>query len=184
MNFSDDKSKALAEMDWSNQVIISEMDISGWVSDKDELKSKSLEFRNTPIGRRKFRIPSPIRIRKYLSPVLHTPQTPLTPLTPQIPIKSISPNGEKIETLLIKILEKSQQKIKIKDRDNSYFKANRLGIQIPSINYTINLPRPLSMNKTSKQVKSLYKTKKIQPLVNKFSYKYARSSYVSSRHVG
>ncbi|OMJ74281.1 hypothetical protein SteCoe_26837 [Stentor coeruleus] len=165
MHFSDDKSKGLVEIDWNNQVTVSEIDISGWVSEKNALKSRSLEYKSTPIKRQQYKLSSPIRIRKYLSPVLQTPQ---------IPIKTISPNREKIETLLLKILDKSQNKIKIKDRGSSYFKANRLGIKFPSNNYTVNLPRSLNMIKKSKQTKSLYKKKKIQPFGDRLSFVRSR----------
>ncbi|OMJ89596.1 hypothetical protein SteCoe_8221 [Stentor coeruleus] len=171
MNFWDDKGKVLAEMEWNDHGIKSEVDVSGWAYHRNAIKSRSLEFRNTPTFRPKLMLPRPKRVRKPYSPSINTPQ----PMA-----KSISPSGEKIESLILKLLEKGQKKAKDVKFNNTYRIGNRIVTRIPFLNYKLNLPRSLNMLKAPKQVKGLSRANK-RPLASSFAYKLTGTSLLSSK---
>lgn len=149
MNTYNHEAKELVDLAWEDENKKFYHEFSGWDERKPSLKSKSLEFSKTYNLRPKLMIPRVTKLRKRYSPSI-VPSVPL----PQVQVS----NERKIESLIIKLIEKNKKKSDAK----KILSFNRFGkkivTRIPFLDYKLNLPRSLNTINTSRTLKPKYKT--------------------------
>ena len=176
MNSLDDKVKALAEIGWEDNTYNLHEDISGWEERNYSSKSKSLEVRCSII-RPKLMLPKPLktRKRKYF-PAISTPQP--NPL----PSKNKIQEEEKIENLIMKLLERSRRKSRNEKsmRSDIYRFGSKVVTRIPFLDYRLNYPRTLNTLKSPNLTKIKFKPS-VREMKDTFAYRLTGTSLICKR---
>lgn len=176
MSFWDDRVKALADIGWEEGNKVLNAELSGWQEKIHSEKSKSLEIKQSQM-RPKLMIPKPIKLKKNYFPVISTPAPVKAP-----PVNYVK-EEEKIENLIMKLLEKSRKKAKIvKSNNSNTFNFNsRVVTRIPFLSYKLNLPRSLNTLRTPRSLKNRVTSNK-NDIPDMFSYRLTGTSLFSKRY--
>ena len=175
MNFLDDKVKALAEIGWEENKRNIQEDLSGWEERIYSNKSKSLEIRCNTI-RPKLMLPKPLDLRKKkYFPTVSTPQP--VPL----PTKNKVNEEQKIENLIMKLLERSRRKSRNEKTISADIRfSSKIVTKIPFLNYRLNYPRTLNILKSPNRTR--IKSKQIvREIQDNFAYRLTGTSLISKR---
>ena len=116
--------------------------------------------------------PTKAKKKKYF-PAISTPQ----PLPNQTNIQE-----EKIENLIMKLLEKSRKKVNSMKHSDTYRLGNRTLTKIPFLNYKLNLPRSLNTLKSPKHIKFRLRSTDFQAPIENFTYRLTGTSLFNTRY--
>jgi hypothetical protein len=163
MNFINNQSRVLSEVNWEDPDSAFHEDLSAWGQIKHIKRganSKSLELKR-PTFRPKLMLPRPVKMKKNYREVLVSP------------LQMASRNycdSQRVEGIIFKLIERSRitaEKLKKIGQRNL---GDKLSTKVPFLHYKLNLPRSLNTLKTPKINKRTNRLTVTKPEENSFNY--------------
>jgi hypothetical protein len=170
MNSWADSTKELAELRWDDPYKDPNIEISGWDHQKHSYKARSLELKTLAL-RPKLMLPRAIRPKAKYTHTIYSPP-------PQSSMNTAE--DEKVENLILKLLEKNRKKFKKLKQNNTTKFSRRIVTRIPFLDYKLNLPRSLNMLKSPKKTKEREDRYRIGN--ESFNYRLTGTSLISSKY--